>query len=259
MRLLFLFVLIVSPFLAAKNSFAGEIGVILMHGKWGHSSSKSPVGKLKSALKKEGFLVEAPDMPWSKKRLFDKDFEESMSEIDGVVAKLKAKGAKKIVVGGHSIGANAALGYGARRNGLAGVLAIAPGHIPEVGSWKDRFEFDVDEAREMIAGGKGGETMELTDRNQGKDKVLTLKAKVVASWFSPDVGAVMPINAANLKPDTPLMWIIGEKDRMLERGEEYAYAKAPPHPKSRYQVVGGGHKATPTKGKKEIVEWLRSL
>ena len=236
-----------------------KTGVVLMHGKWGHSNSKSPVGKLKIALEEAGFLVAAPDMPWSKSRLFDKDFDEAMSEIDKIVAELHSKGASKVVVGGHSIGANAALGYAARRQGLAGVLAIAPGHVPEILSWRNRFKFYVDEAREMIAAGKAKETMKFTDKNQGREKVLTLEAKVVASWFSPEGVAVMPINAANIKPNTPLFWIIGKKDRLLKRGQAYAYDKAPPHPKSRYQIVSGGHKATPTKGKSEIIKWLKSL
>ena len=44
-----------------------------------------------------------------------------------------------------------------------------------------------------------------------------------------------------------------------ERGKEYAFAKAPAHDKSAYDVIGGGHKATPTKGKKEIITWLKGL
>ena len=56
------------------------------------------------------------------------------------------------------------------------------------------------------------------------------------------------------------MWIIGERDRlMMKRGKEYAFAKAPAHDKSAYVVIGGSHKATPTKGKKEIIAWLKGL
>jgi dienelactone hydrolase len=54
-----------------------------------------------------------------------------MEEIDRAVARLKSQGAKKIVVAGQSFGANAAIGYGARRDGLAAIMAIAPGHVPE--------------------------------------------------------------------------------------------------------------------------------
>jgi len=119
-----------------------KVGVLLMHGKWGTSLPRSPIGKLAEALESEGYLVAAPDMPWSRDRGYDKTYEESMSEIDEIVKELRNRGATKIVVGGHSIGANAALGYGARREGLAGILAIAPGHIPEVKGYQNKIDND---------------------------------------------------------------------------------------------------------------------
>lgn len=256
----FIAVLIVGSVGGQSNqALADQVGVLLMHGKGGTSKPKSPVGKLKSALESEGFVVVAPDMPWSRSRFLERDFEDAMSEIDRYVEDLKSQGATKIVVGGHSIGANAAIGYGARRDGLAGILAVAPGHIPEVGAWKQRYELDVDEAKELVAAGKGNETLTITDVNQGRETEVTLSANIIASWYAPDVGAVMPLNAARLKPGTPLMWIVGEKDRMSQRGSEYAFDKAPSHPKSRYEVVAGGHKVTPMKGKSEIIDWLNSL
>jgi len=239
---------------------AGEkIGVILMHGKGGTAKSKSPVGKLKSALENADIIVIAPDMPWSRSRGFDKSYEDSMAEIDEAVKDLKSDGATKIVVGGHSIGANAALGYGARRGGLAGILAIAPGHINEDQGFQDQIDHDYRRAREMVAAGKGGDEAGFKDVNQGRKSIKEMTAKTYLSWFDPEGPAPMPKNAANLKPGTALMWIIGEDDRMHDRGEDYAYAKAPKHPKSAYVVVGGGHKATPTKGKKEIIAWLKGL
>ncbi len=89
---------------------AEKVGVLLMHGKGGTSRPKSPISKLSIFLKQKGFLVSAPDMAWPRDRGFDKPYEESKVEIDGEVKKFIKKGASKIVVGGHSIGANAALG-----------------------------------------------------------------------------------------------------------------------------------------------------
>jgi len=131
---------------------AGEkIGVVLMHGKGGTAKARSPVGKLAAKLEGAGFLVAAPDMPWSRSRGFDKSHKDSMKEIDAAVEDLKSDGATRVVVGGHSIGANAALAYGARRDGLAGVLAIAPGHIIEIAGFQDKMDSDYKRAREMVA------------------------------------------------------------------------------------------------------------
>jgi hypothetical protein len=56
--------------------------------------------KLAARLEDTGFLVAAPDMPWSRSRGFDKSHKDSMKEIDAAVEDLKSDGATRIV-GGH--------------------------------------------------------------------------------------------------------------------------------------------------------------
>lgn len=255
----------VSVFIAANLNNAAsaddKTGVILMHGKRGAASPRSPIGKLAQSLADAGFIVIAPDMPWSKSRIWDKNFDESMVEIDGYVEELKGKGVKKIVVGGHSIGANAAIGYGARRKGLSGILAIAPGHVPDIAVFQRRMENDYERAKKLVDAGKGEQRGDFNDSNQGRVLAVNAKAKDYLSWYDPSGPAVMPRNAANLKPNTPLMWIIGEKDTMLRfgRDESYAFNLAPAHPKNSYVVVRGGHRVTPQKGEGEIIQWLKGL
>jgi dienelactone hydrolase len=254
--ILFSFVLALSaPVMAAE-----KIGVILMHGKWGTNKGKSPVVILGKALSSAGMIVLTPDMPWSKSKLYSKDYEETMNRIDGLVSSLKSKGATKIVVGGHSMGANAALGYGARRDGIAAILAIAPGHVPESASWAGKFAADVAKARKLVDAGKGDKKEKFSDINQGKKKTLNIPARVYLSWFAPDGPSPMPMNAANLKAGTALLWVTGNKDGLHQReGEAYAFAKAPPNPKSAYVVVSSGHGDAPKKSKKEIIQLLKSL
>lgn len=262
MRIVFSLLLFVGVFSTFPGPVvaAEKVGVILMHGKWGTNKSKSPVVILGKSLKSKGFIVETPDMPWSKSRLYAKDYEATMAEIDKAVAKLKSKGATKIVVGGHSMGANAALGYGARRDGLAAILAIAPGHIPEGSDWKGKFAGDVAKARKLVNAGKGSQKEKFQDLNQGKKKTLNIPAKIYLSWFAPDGPSPMPVNAANLKPGTALFWVTGNKDGLHKReGESYAFAKAPKNPKNAYVVVSSGHGDAPKKSIKEITALLKSL
>lgn len=236
-----------------------KIGVILMHGKWGTASDSSPVGGLADYLRSKGIVVSTPEMPWHRKRLLDKTYEDSMLEIDSAVKTLKSKGATKIVVGGHSMGANAAIGYGTMRDGLAGVLAVAPGHIPEVGGYQRRLGHDWQRARDMVEAGKGKEKAEFKDRNQGDNSEMEFTAEIYLSWYDPEGSAVMPDNVSALKPNTPLMWVVGTDDRMFERGEDYAFSEAPEHAKNSYTVVDGGHKETPENGQEQILNWLNSL
>ncbi len=179
-----------------------KVGVILMHGKRGTNSGSSPIGELEEALREAGFLATAPEMPWSRDRGFDKTFKATIVEIDESVKELKEKGATKIVIGGHSIGASAAMAYGARRDSLAGILAIAPGHSPEHRGFTRRFSEDVAKAKAMIGAGKGNEEGEFGDLNQGEVEQYSFKAKIYYEYYRPDGPMVMPVNAANIKKGT---------------------------------------------------------
>jgi pimeloyl-ACP methyl ester carboxylesterase len=238
---------------------ADKIGVVLMHGKGATSLPKSPMGRLAATLKKAGFLVATPDMPWSKTRNLAKDYEGSMAEIDSAVESLKKQGATRIVVGGHSMGANAAVGYGARREGLAGIMALAAGHVPDVQGYQATLDNDWRRAKEMVNKGQGDVVATFKDNDQGKKFTFKVKPSVYLSWFDPSGPAAFPQNAAKLKPGTPLLWVIGKNDIMFKRGEAYAYAKAPKNPKSAYVVLNAGHVDLPMKASKLIVDWLKGL
>lgn len=109
------------------SASATGIGVVPLHGKTG---TPGQLGKLAAALETAGYAVETPEMCWSKARIFDKTLPDCLKDVDAAVAELKAKGATKIVVGGTSQGAVAAIDYGAATTGLAGVIAMAPAADP---------------------------------------------------------------------------------------------------------------------------------
>ena len=99
---------------AAAGREPAGMGVVFLHGKgvWPGAFD----GGIPGALEAEGRQVVSPEMPWSLRRMYGATFEQAMTEIDAAVAGLKAKGATRIVVIGHSLGANAAIGYAARRS-----------------------------------------------------------------------------------------------------------------------------------------------
>ncbi|RME99000.1 MAG: alpha/beta fold hydrolase [Alphaproteobacteria bacterium] len=258
--LLALLVVIVCHAGAEEGHAADKVGVVLMHGKAGSSLPKSPIGQLTASLQRAGFLVTAPNMPWARNRYLAKDYEASMEEIDAAVARLKERGATKIVVGGHSMGGNAALGYGARRDGIAGIMVLAPGHTPSRQGYQSSLALDYKRAQKMVDEGKGKAFAKFRDNDQGKKRQKRFRAGIYLSWFGKEGPASMPENARNLRPGTALLWVVGKKDhRMYQAGESFAFSHAPAHPKSRYLEVGGGHRQTPVIATKQIIKWLRGI
>jgi len=97
--------LLLFPAAAAAQSSAS--GVILMHGKWG--TPDKGIQPVELELRGVGIQVISRAMPWSERRAYDAGFDEVMAQLEPDVAKLRAGGARKIVIGGHSFGANVGL------------------------------------------------------------------------------------------------------------------------------------------------------
>jgi dienelactone hydrolase len=261
MRFLRLVLLAALPTIVPSPAFAQSatlngFGVVLMHGKGGMPGSL--VGSTAAALQAAGAKVVMPEMPWSRSRMYDVTYEQAMVEIDRAVAQLKAQGATKIVVAGQSFGANAAIGYAARRDELAAVVALAPGHVPERPMFAQRVAPSVARAKQLIGEGKGDLPGTFADQNQGKTFDVRASAKVYVSYFDPNGPAPMPRNAAAMKP-VPFLWIIGRSDSLISAGADYAFNRAPKHPKSRYVEVNATHENTPDVAKAEVIAWLNAL
>jgi esterase/lipase len=247
----------VACMLALATSAGGaDFGVIVLHGKSGSPSQHVP--SLSSALEAKGYLVSVPTMPWAGTRMYDATFDQAMAEIDREVDALRRKGAKWLVVAGHSMGANAALAYGASREGIHGVIALAPAHTPEGAGFTKLVGADVKRAKELVAAGKATAQQSFSDVNQGRAFSVQATAEVYLSWFDPEGAAVMPKSAAALKRSTALLVVEGSRDR-LARGKGYIFEQAPAHPKNRFVMVNAGHLEVPAVAVDEVAAWLNSL
>ena len=242
------------PSLAQQDSLAG-LGIVLIHGKGG--TPTTGIEGLHESLKHAGALVDAPEMPWSARRIYDATYDQAMAEIDAAVERLKKAGATRIAVVGHSLGANAAIGYAARRKDLLGVVALAPGHLPEAWGLRVRTGSAIAEAKKLIASGKGDVRRSFPDLAQGIPFSVQATPEVYLSMFDPDGPAVMPKNAAAI--DVPLLWIVGVADPMVLHGKNYVYGRGTRHPKSKYVVSASMHLSTPYQSRGQIVEWLKGL
>jgi pimeloyl-ACP methyl ester carboxylesterase len=236
------------------------VGVVYLHGKGAWPGALN--GGILSSLEDEGALIATPEMPWSFHRRYAATFGQAMAEIAASVADLKSKGATRIVLIGHSLGANAAIGYAARYPGLAGVVALAPGHLPESGSLRSFVADAVARAKQLIAAGQGDVPQSFPDMAQGLPLSATATPVVYLSMFDPDGPAVIPKNAAAMgaaAAPVPLLWIVGKLDPIDRRGPEYAFNAAAKNPKSKYIEVFAGHLTTPLVAREDVVEWINSL
>ncbi len=240
----------------AQSPTLAGFGVVLLHGKGGTPTSM--IEGLSETLRKEGALVEAPELPWSSRRIYDATYDQAMAEIDLAVQKLRWAGATRIVVAGHSLGGNAAIGYAARRQDLAAVVALAPGHLPEAWALRLRTKGAVAKAKQLVADGKGDVRMSFPDLAQGIPFRVKASPNVYLSMFDPEGPAIIPRNAAAMG-EVPFLWVVGVGDPIFLHGRDYGFDPGAKHPKSKYLVIPGLHLTTPFQARKSIVDWLKSL
>ena len=245
-----LLALLVHPVFAASS----EVGVVLMHGKWGSPQSMSSLAR---DLESKGFLVSNAEMAWSGRRLYDVDYPTALKEVAQQVQQLRAKGAKRVVVAGQSIGSNAAVAYASSGFDLDGLVILSPGHFPEGGMGK-RLRSSVERARSMVAANRGADSESFDDINQGKQRSLKMRAVNYVSYFDPDGLGAITKNIKKLSKPVPVLLVIGTGDPFYPESKAM-FNSAPANPASRYVALDTDHFNMPNVVAAELLKWLDSF
>jgi pimeloyl-ACP methyl ester carboxylesterase len=241
----------------AAASCAADVGAILFHGKWGSPGARDD--GLSAALEKQGYAVALPEMPWSRRRSYDRSVEEADAEIDEVVTKLKAGGAKRIVLVGHSLGGAYALHY-AGRTQVDALVVIAPGHRPEQPRIAQSFANDVSRARDLVAAGKPAEQVFFTDFNTGgRRSRIGAGAASFVSYFDPAGPMNMGRNVESIK-QTPVLWLVPTREESPQReGNIALYKRLPSNPNNQFGEPGSDHMNAPEASIAIVTEWLKKV
>jgi esterase/lipase len=238
---------------------AGQMGIVLLHGKTG---TPNQMNKLAAALTAAGYDVDVPELCWSKNRIFDKSFSDCLLEVDAAVARLKAKGAARIVVAGVSQGAMGAFGYGATRDGLAGVIGMAPAADPVKMAKYPGLAGGIAKAKSLIASGQGNAPVELDDIiTGGKEAAVKTTANIFMSFHDPAAPIATVQNlAADVLPGekAPVLWVAGARDPSQTIAPQ-AYSSLPGNPLNHYATVDADHGGTPDASGDAVIAWLKTL
>ena len=234
------------------------IGVVVMHGKGGAPTKF--VAELAAALQARGMQVANLEMPWSARRGYDVSVAAAEAEVDAALGSMRAKGATKLFVAGHSQGGIFALHF-AGGHAVDGVVAIAPGG--NVGStvFHDKLGDMLAVARKAVDEGKGAESLRLADYEGGKGvyPVFTTPANYV-QWFEPE-GAMNQVRAIKAIPaTTPVLYIAPTNDYpALVRANGALFAMLPAHAKTQLLEPASSHLNAPTASAAAIGDWLSAV
>lgn len=247
-----------APLTAAAQE---RIGVLMLHGKNPGSNMDPNFGLMKGNFERQGWLVAYPDMPWSRGRYLDGNLDKALTEIAGHVKGLRDQGATKIVIAGHSMGVPTGMAYAARAGDVDALVQLAPGHIP-LGYYTypglKAVRDSIDEARALVASGKGDSNERFNDINQGRQVLVITTAKHFLSYFDPTSDAEMSVTAPRIPAKTLVMTVVGEKDPLFSQVKSYYVDKLPANPKNKYLEVSGGHLDTPRVANDAVIAWIKA-
>jgi esterase/lipase len=230
---------------------AAPVGIVLMHGKKG---APAYLDQVKTVLEDHGYLVSTPEMCWSANRMYDRIYADCLTEIDAAVAGLKQRGAKSIVIAGHSLGGGAAIAYGANHDDLVGVIGIAAGDA----FWGPPSLLpDIARAKSLVDKGEGDTRREFEDVSTVGSKPMRTTAAHFLSFVAQSPSQLMPENAARLR--VPLLLIAGTRDMVSLQYETRTYDKVRNHALNRFVQVEADHNGTLRVGMKDVLDWLASL
>lgn len=236
---------------------ANQMGVVVLHGKQGNPDVEV-VAPVITAMRSAGFLVDAPEMPWSGRRIYDATFSQALSEMDQAVDRLRKAGATKVVLAGMSMGGPAVFGYAATRK-VDAVVAWAPAHDPvnDPAMRTPRFLEAVARAQQLIASGKGDEVESFPEINRD---IFTVSAspKVWLSYWDPDGSNSMPRNAQAFPSAIPVLIVVTSRDP-FPQDEGYLLRKTPPHPLSELLKLSVPHLQVPRAASEQTIAWLKKV
>jgi pimeloyl-ACP methyl ester carboxylesterase len=237
------------------------VGIVLMHGTSGvplgtvGKGGRAIGAQLIGALRAAHYLVATPEMCWSHNRIYAKSYTDCFAEVDAAIADLKAHGARTIVVGGLSMGANAALGYAEAHPEIAGVIACAPAHdAARIASGK-RIAQALAQAQDAVSSGRGDATADYPDSNQGVAFTVTATARAYVSYMDPNGPGSLAVNIGRLT--VPMIWLAGTSDS-TQNGPGI-FRQAPANPLSAYVSIDSDHLSTCDIGTPNILSWLATL
>ena len=251
-RWLTLGLILISGGACAEAISNAQVGLVLIHGKRG-----SPPGPDAQLLSSNGFEVVSPWMPWGKSGYYAKPYGQALAEVHEIVQKMRRAGIRRVIVGGISFGANAALAYATQYDDADGIMLFSPGHMPERFYQSGGSRQSIAAAREMVAEGKGDSQINFMDPNQGKTEGRSTTASNYLSYFDPEGLGNMPLNATRIKKSIPVLCVMSQAEWRL--GRDYIFSKLPPNPKSVYLEPRASHTEAPRAVENETMAFVRSI
>jgi hypothetical protein len=140
-------------------------------------------------------------------------------------------------------------------------VAIAPGGNVGSQTFRETLGPSVEQARKLVAEGKGQEKVRLNDYEGAKGTYhVTTTPAVYLTWFEPEGAMNQALAIRGIKADTPVLYVAPTGDYpALVRIKQEMFGQLAKHPLTRLYEPSSSHLNAPTASTQEIESWINTV
>ena len=190
------------------------IGFLIVHGKLsGPNIDRCSMHHLNKILNEKGYLVDFHAYPWANERLYDEPIEIGVQEMQAGIARLRARGATKIHIIGHSMGGNIAIDYASLYTDFDSLILLCPAHNTHIERIRKMCEWSIEQAKSSLENGQDN-PLHLIDFAGGRAIVNSIRPSIYISYFDSAGLCNMTTNAKTQGTQDPInvLCVCGELD-----------------------------------------------
>lgn len=216
-------------------------GFLLLHGKGsGPNDPTCSTAVLYQRMLKDGALVDYVANSWALGKLYQYPFEQCISDVQQGIDRLVTRGATRIHIVGHSLGANIALYYATQYTNFKSIVALAPAHNTHLAKFNQWSLWSRNKAQSLI--NQGDDTQaDFVDVAMMEVYITSGRPSSYLSFQNPNGNTVMTRNVRRFLRPINLFMATGSNDVTQVEVASMIYNPAKKTDASRLLSTNDGH------------------
>lgn len=234
-------------------------GFLILHGKGsGPDVPGCSVTPLAAKLEENGYLVDYRAYSWAPPTIYSKTFESTEDELRAGIQRLRERGATRIHLVGHSMGANIAIYYATRNADFDTLIGLASAHNVHHPTLRYVVRWSVEKAKALIEQGND-EPTEFVDWSVTDILALMAKPSCYLSYFDYDGNANMNLNVSKITRTLNVLMVGGNNDNTQQSTRASVFNPIPKTEYSRWIQTADDHNSVSINAYDNIVNWVQNL
>lgn len=234
-------------------------GFLILHGKGsGPNNPSCSITPLAEKMISDGLLVDYQAYSWGINSLYHSKFEDTENELRAGVQRLRARGATRVHLVGHSMGVSISFYYAIRNSDFDSIVGLAGAHNIHHPRMQYVVKWSVAKAKKLTAEGNDDVT-EFVDWSAIDILALKARPSCYLSYFDPEGNANMATNVRRVARPLNVLMVSGTNDTTQAITKEFIYDIVPKTAYSSWIVTNDDHGSVCLNAYNDVIKWVDNL